>query len=160
MKEDYPGQAYFHKANPMVKVAEDNWKARQKDQCWRWYGNLGRHGYGKAVRWGKFISAHRLMMVLWYGIKKSDPRHVLHRCDNPSCVNPRHLFLGTAFDNHQDLVAKGLHYQTRKSFCRNGHPYNVENTYVYRRLDTGRYERGCRICRRLPANKSNERKEK
>lgn len=80
------------------------------DVCWEWIGLRDGKGYGRfgvgakmdgTVR--KLRQAHRVMMA--YGSIPAD-LCVLHKCDNPSCVNPRHLFLGTNFDNVCDRVSK------------------------------------------------------
>ncbi len=78
--------------------------------CWNWIGSK-RLGYGLFVmdgRKGKFKidSAHRVSYMLNIGPISVDLL-VLHRCDNPSCVNPKHLFLGTHGDNMKDKANKG-----------------------------------------------------
>ena len=74
--------------------------------CWDWIASRNREGYGKFKVTGKDIRAHRFSYELHRGgIPKGD--HVLHTCDNPSCVNPAHLFLGRDKENIADKVAKG-----------------------------------------------------
>lgn len=73
--------------------------------CWEWTARLDSHGYGRCYFNGKHIGAHR---VSWFIFNKNFPNNtnVLHRCDNPKCVNPDHLFLGTQKDNMIDKINK------------------------------------------------------
>lgn len=75
--------------------------------CWVWTAGKHKFGYGvlSAGDLG-FMTTHRLSWILNRG-PIPDRRHVLHKCDNPSCVNPTHLFLGTHTDNMVDCVRKG-----------------------------------------------------
>ena len=76
------------------------------DSCWVWRGRVMWKGYGELCADNKKYRAHRLSWEIHYGpipFKKQ----VLHRCDVRSCVNPGHLFLGTAADNVNDMVQKG-----------------------------------------------------
>jgi hypothetical protein len=75
-------------------------------ECWGWAGGRGSKGYGSILRDGKFIGAHRASWIIHYG-EIPDGLDVLHHCDNPSCVNPLHLFVGTHKDNMDDRDAKG-----------------------------------------------------
>lgn len=74
--------------------------------CWEWTGTKDKHGYGRVRVDQRKARAHR---VAWEAFKGEIPAglHVLHRCDNPGCVNPEHLFLGTHGDNMRDREAKG-----------------------------------------------------
>lgn len=81
-------------------------KVDKSGECWHWLGHLDKSGYGQIRMNGKGIGAHRFSWQFTYGVIPTD-LHVLHRCDNPRCVRPDHLFLGTNLDNVQDKVNKG-----------------------------------------------------
>ncbi len=89
--------------------------------CWVWTASLANKGYG-AFGWrGKTFKAHRFSWLL-VGREIPDGLCLLHRCDNPPCVNPDHFFLGTKADNNADMTAKGRHVsgssKTPVSECR------------------------------------------
>jgi hypothetical protein len=76
------------------------------DGCWTWLGRTTGKGYGQITsKWFTTKSAHRIAYELANG--PAGDLHVLHRCDNPPCVNPAHLFLGTNRDNIHDMLRKG-----------------------------------------------------
>lgn len=79
-------------------------KVNKSDGCWEWQGNAIK-GYGVVKRNGKALRAHRESYRLTNG-SVPDNLWVLHRCDNPLCVRPDHLFLGTPKQNVDDMVAK------------------------------------------------------
>jgi hypothetical protein len=75
--------------------------------CWEWGGARNEHGYGQtAIKHYLQMKAHRLSWMIHHSII-ADEVCVLHKCDNPPCVNPDHLFIGTKKDNMQDCSRKG-----------------------------------------------------
>ena len=106
-----------------------------KNKCWIWPGSTSTAGYGQIVvrREGKVfhIAAHRTVWEAAYG--PIPPKmEVMHRCDNPPCIRPGHLRLGTHLENMQDMYAKGrrIAHNTLKTHCKHGHQFTVDNTYV------------------------------
>lgn len=77
-------------------------------QCWEWNGGKSHHGYGVCCRPSRKGSrmAHRVSWEVFVGPIPSG-LNVLHRCDNPPCCNPAHLFIGTQQDNVDDCISKG-----------------------------------------------------
>ncbi len=83
------------------------WIIDKQTGCWNWTGNKV-NGYGRLSRNHEptnLILAHRLSYLLFYGPITED-MDVCHKCDNPGCVNPEHLFLGTAKTNISDSIKK------------------------------------------------------
>lgn len=77
--------------------------------CLLWQRSKDEHGYGRLTIYGKPEKAHHLAWILTHG-PIPDSLCVLHDCpggDNPSCINPAHLWLGTLMDNSHDMIAKG-----------------------------------------------------
>jgi len=138
-----------------MTVEERFWKnVKKTDSCWLWTarGRCGSLGYGQfwlGYKDGK-TTAHRAAWILTFG----DPKdlYVLHKCDNPLCVNPDHLFLGTQQDNVRDCFSKGRGVQTsgfgikerEKTHCPRGHEYTSENTYK----NPNKVSRQCRTCKK------------
>lgn len=110
--------------------------------CHVWQGVRDRRGYaymsvdGRNRRLSRYVS--------------HAPRDKVacHSCDNPSCVNPSHIFLGTQKDNLQDMASKGRHRNQSKTHCPKGHPYIPERT----RID-GKGARQCKECDRVRSAK-------
>jgi hypothetical protein len=83
-------------------------KTDKTGDCWLWTAHRNRQGYGTLRVQKRTRMAHRVAWELENGPIPSGLQ-VCHRCDNPPCVNPAHLFLGTSQDNKLDSVAKGRH---------------------------------------------------
>jgi hypothetical protein len=116
--------------------------AVDSDDCIIWPRAKDKDGYGQKKYLGKQWKAHRLVYLLVKG-HFPDELLVCHSCDNPSCVNYKHLFVGTQSDNKQDEVRKGRNIFTNKTHCPNGHLYDSANTAI-----TKEGWRKCRACDR------------
>ncbi len=124
-------------------------KVAKGDNCWLWMQGKSA-GYGRFNLWrgpSHSVLAHRYAWELTYG-PIPDDLPVLHRCDNPPCVRPDHLFLGTQADNLRDMHTKNRQagppaVNARKTRCIHGHPFDATNTAM---LPNG--HRRCRACHR------------
>jgi hypothetical protein len=94
---------------PTKPPIENSWNNVTKlspEECWEWEGSRAPNGYGSFHMGGRTVMAHRAAYTLIVG-EIPEGLHILHACDNPPCVNPHHLSVGTRSDNMQDMVAKG-----------------------------------------------------
>ncbi len=107
-------------------------KVEKSDDCWVWIGSRSSSGYGRISNEnGRQEQANRVAWRLANG-PIPDGFDVCHHCDNPPCVRPDHLWLGTPRDNGLDMVAKGRQgwRQSRnETVCRNGHLRTATNSH-------------------------------
>lgn len=121
-------------------------KVIKTDSCWNWTGAIRGKGYGAFKFKGKTVDAHRVSYILHIG-EIPDGLLVCHACDNPCCVNPDHLFIGTYTENMQDCVKKDRFCKTNNK-DKSTHP------------SQGAYKRGCRCseCKKINAVRAMKRK--
>lgn len=108
-----------------AEIFERNCIKGAVDDCWLWGAYITPHGYGQTRIGGrganKGIQAHRLSWLVNVG-EIPEGMHVLHKCDNRPCCNPKHLFLGTNLDNIKDRVSKNRSNRWIKDAPREKHP--------------------------------------
>lgn len=115
-------------------------------ECWPWIGAARPAGYGVFWARGRFLSAH---LVAWQLARSLDPApmpkgiEACHRCDNPRCVNPSHIFVGTKSDNMRDMISKGRHAAAKGRDFVPGHCIVCGHR---RSDDIGRKVKRCRSC--------------
>ena len=127
--------------------------------CWEYGGKIRTDGYGSVyinngTKKGTTALAHR---VVYEGMVGPIPEgmYLCHHCDNPKCVRPDHIFVGTDADNKADMYAKGrhshgeTHWKSKVTHCPQGHPYSGHNLYIRK---CGR--RMCRACNNARRNRA------
>ena len=117
-------------------IEEHFWSlVRKGNKCWEYIGYCKKGGYGQFYVKRKPVYAHRFSYFLTYG-EIPDGLNILHRCDNPRCVKPQHLFIGTQKDNILDSSMKG---RRDRKYCKKGHKFDKISK---------RGGKICSICRR------------
>lgn len=140
------------------KVYHERWMARimrkvkvDEAGCWIWLGACHPKGYAQSGYRGHTMNLHRAMYMATTGAKLATEQLVCHTCDVRNCINPAHLFLGTAADNNRDCGNKGRHHNGKKTHCKRGHEFTYENTYL--KVAATTVMRACKECMRLKNRK-------
>lgn len=150
------------------EAAQERLKSNTKiteSGCWEWQRSKSPLGYGR-VSFGptRTDRAHRIAYEIFKG-SFDQSLNVCHTCDNPPCINPDHLWLGTQKENVRDCVAKGrisrtgarVHANSKVTHCRWGHPYSGENLHTQEKPN-GKKTRICRACWKRRHDEKREKK--
>lgn len=118
--------------------------------CWNWMAALNNQGYGQFSIKSRHVYAHRWSYCLANDVEPESiaGKVICHHCDNPRCVNPEHLFLGTQSDNGVDMMRKGRGggQFKKQTHCNRGHEFTGDNLIVR--------SSGTRICRECQRQRS------
>lgn len=137
------------KIDPIVRFHQ-KYVIDEQTECWNWVAaNTGKQKYGIFYNGKNNVKAHRFSYEYFIGLV--DNLCVLHKCDNPSCVNPEHLFLGTNYDNVLDKIKKNRQCKGEslgKSILKEKHvieikkelsnPYNGQITFLSKKYNISR----------------------
>ncbi len=115
---------FWMKVRVCQKTKQQRYKQTYIGSCWIWQSCFFSNGYGHYLLKRKDYRAHRVAYELAHG-EISQGKVVCHKCDNPSCVNPQHLFLATSKENTQDMISKGRLNRSRGE--NKGISYRKEN---------------------------------
>lgn len=119
-------------------------RSERPSGCHIWIGSVDGPGYGKFYVEGQYVGAHRWILGYLRGAPLGPREIACHHCDNPPCVNPKHLYVGSLVQNVQDAIRRGRNPAViKRSHCIRGHEFSTENTY----LRPGNGKRACRTCR-------------
>lgn len=126
-------------------------RSKKNGECLEFTGKKDEDGYGRVKYKGNKWRVHRLVYYLATGLHPGNLL-VCHNCDNPPCINPFHLFLGTHKDNFDDMMRKGRG-RTQLNICKRGHPLINDNVYVNKKG-----HKQCKQCSAMRALRSYHRR--
>lgn len=128
-----------------------------ENECWEWVGAKNSKGYGQFSINGKSTSTHRISYAMHHG-EILPGLIVCHTCNNPPCVNPKHLYMGTNTDNMHQASQQKRFPEQHKTHCKNGHEFTPENTIIRNQGNKkgrapGSTYRCCKECKRINDSK-------
>lgn len=124
-----------------------------ESECWLWTGGKSRTGYGQTTFNYQHRLAHRVSWELTHG-EIPDGMMVCHRCDNPACCNPEHLFIGSNSDNQLDSVLKGRSRAARQNGSTNHCARLTESQVIEIRRRRTSGEKGIDLAREFGVSQS------
>jgi hypothetical protein len=138
--------ARHNKITNLKTAFEQRYIPEPNSGCWLWIGTISHHGYGVMRFDNKLNRAHRLSWIIANG-EILPTELICHKCNVKLCVNPNHLYAGTAKDNYRDMIKAGVTHDIGsmnrgKTICKRGHALTEENLYI---LNRGK-NRGCKTC--------------
>jgi hypothetical protein len=105
-----------YKATEPILRLNEKYIVDSETGCWQWIASKNEQGYGKfSITRCKWVHAHRFAYEYYVG--QINDLYVLHKCDNPACCNPNHLFLGTQKDNMIDCKNKNRNHKPIGELC-------------------------------------------
>ncbi len=129
----------------------DNFRIDDATGCWNWTGRKNTDGYPVFRYQGRDSRGNRVIANLYLGLDINDrDSHALHICDNPGCINPKHIFIGTHDQNMKDMAAKGRGGSGYRGirYCKRGHEFTPENTRFEKERANFKPGRRCKACHR------------
>ena len=139
-----------------MKLAEEQLKKfwtkvdkKGDNECWEWVAAKNSKGYGQFGISGVSKSTHRISYVIHNG-DIPDGLFVCHTCNNPPCVNPKHLYAGSNKENMQQASNEKRLAPQQKTHCKSGHEFTPENTAFYKQKKRGNtLTRVCKTCKKI-----------
>lgn len=130
---------------------------KTENECWEWTASKNNKGYGQFAINKIAKSTHRISYTIHKG-EIPDTMSICHTCNNPPCVNPKHLYIGTDTQNMRQAADEKRLASQKKTHCKSGHEFTPQNTALYKQKKRGDVlTRVCRTCKKLNDQKRSNR---